>query len=642
MRNISKKFWLAGLISIVSASAIFGTVPAAQTVNPPADGVVTNGDDDEDVVKARVARISFISGEVKIKRVDNDEWEKAVLNLPLVEGDEIATGADSRLEMQLNNHAHIRLDSEAYLKFSVLKDQGVAVSLTQGTLALRITNFEKAGGYYEIDAPKTTIAIEKSGSYRIDAGRAGDSSMNVSVRDGGSARVYSDDAGFTLKSGRSARVFIDGANAGEWETADVARVADDFDSWSENRDSAIAKRLKSAYYDKYYDQDIYGADDLNDNGEWIYTSTYGYVWKPYSSAISGYPDWSPYRYGHWRWVPQFGWTWVNDEPWGWATYHHGRWVYDRGHWVWCPYSYYRPKRSWWFPALVTINIINTNVCWYPIGYHRRWRNYNHHNGGWGGGPRNTDRDPRNQGGVSSTDRTKLPGDRTPVDEIPGTGIIALDRKDFGTGRQRPTVISPILAKKVLTDTTDRIDLPDRKQVTDRMSRDIVTSKPRVETVAETTRTGAATRRTDAPLDEELRTKRILGGRQRMETPIVEQQSTDRKVRPTGAVERPATPIIQAPTDRKIKDAPDLNRDRETMRQPRIETPRVESTDRKPSPPRYDPPPVYNPPPRSEPSTDRQPAPRNDPPPKAEPKPESKPVERPTDKPSPKQSPKDGR
>ena len=39
-------------------------------------------EDEEPEVKDRVARISFITGDVQIKRSDNDQWEKAVLNLP--------------------------------------------------------------------------------------------------------------------------------------------------------------------------------------------------------------------------------------------------------------------------------------------------------------------------------------------------------------------------------------------------------------------------------------------------------------------------------------------------------------------------------------------------------------------------------
>ena len=125
---------------------------------------------------------------------------------------------------------------------------------------------------------------------------------------------------------------------------------DEFDEWTTKSDAAISKRMKDAFYDKYYDQDIYGAEDLNAYGEWIYSRKYGYVWRPYETSIDDYADWSPYRYGHWRWIPPYGWTWVNDEPWGWATYHHGRWIYDNGYWVSIPYGVVRAQRSWWQPG----------------------------------------------------------------------------------------------------------------------------------------------------------------------------------------------------------------------------------------------------------------------------------------------------
>ena len=49
-------------------------------------------DDDVPEVTARVARISFVTGDVKVRRSGEDEWETADLNLPLVEGDELHPG----------------------------------------------------------------------------------------------------------------------------------------------------------------------------------------------------------------------------------------------------------------------------------------------------------------------------------------------------------------------------------------------------------------------------------------------------------------------------------------------------------------------------------------------------------------------
>src|SRR5688572_8350646 len=325
-------------------------------------------------VTDRVARISYVHGDVQVRRADSQDWEVAVLNLPLVEGDEIATDGNGRVEIQFNSHTHLRLAENTQVRIATLRDEGVAVSVPFGTVVLRAIEF--GGSYFEVDAPKTTVSVQKAGMYRVEAGVTDSLEVFVSATDGGEARVYAADAGFTLRNGRRAKIYIAGNQTGEWEMADASRFSDEFDSWALDRDAIIAARLRDSHYDTYYDRDIYGAEDLNAHGEWVHTNRYGYVWRPYQRSISSYSDWSPYRYGHWRWIPPFGWTWVNDEPWGWATYHHGRWVWYNGGWYWTPYGYHRYRRSWWQPALVVVSIYGGNVCWYPLPYQYHFYNYN--------------------------------------------------------------------------------------------------------------------------------------------------------------------------------------------------------------------------------------------------------------------------
>ena len=61
-------------------------------------------DESEYEEHARVMRVSLMRGEVSLRRAGNVEWERAKLNLPLVEGDTLATGPDSRLEIQIDAH----------------------------------------------------------------------------------------------------------------------------------------------------------------------------------------------------------------------------------------------------------------------------------------------------------------------------------------------------------------------------------------------------------------------------------------------------------------------------------------------------------------------------------------------------------
>ena len=605
MHATAKSLWTAfsalALMIILGSSAAFAA--SALTINlPDADSGYINVDDDVPDVTARVARISFIRGEAQIRRAGVDEWERATLNLPVVEGDEIAT-VDGRIEIQFGIYTHLRLAENSFLKIATLKDEGIAVSLPAGTFSVSITSFDKDKTFFEADAPKTTLAVQRSGTYRIDAGKEGDDEIRISASDGGEARVYSENAGFTIKNGRSARVFIDGPNAGEWESAEVARYSDEFDEWAEDRDELVAKRLKDAYYDRYYDQDIYGADDLNGYGDWVHSVDYGYVWRPYNSSISTYVDWSPYRYGHWRWMPPFGWVWVNDEPWGWATYHHGRWLYDNGYWVWSPYGYYRTSRSWWFPALVVINIYNNNYCWYPLPYRHRYRHYNWGNGGYHntGGikpipsrtPINPDRYPT--GGVKPIPPvTATTGGVKPPkpDKVPPSAVVSVGVDDFGTTvkgfkKTPPSVATAVLAQDPAQTT---VQLPVRKA-----SRSIVVDKPAIAVRVAPTSVGAAPRKGDTPLDNDLREKRVFGGRVPVsspEQPVRSAPIETRQPRKTGAVERP--PVIRQNDPPPVRQAP-------------VYTPPPASSEPPPvKVPRRDPAPV-----RTEPAPTRQP-PRNDP------------------------------
>ncbi|HMQ04706.1 MAG TPA: FecR domain-containing protein [Pyrinomonadaceae bacterium] len=579
MRSIEKVL-IAAFVGILLVSFAFGSVAV--------------WDDDELEVANRVSRVSFIQGDARIRRDGSQEWENAVLSLPIVEGDEIATQHGARLEIQLNTYSHVRLDGNSFLKVTGLKDGAVALSLSEGVMTVRLTEFHKDTAFFEVDAPKTTIALQKSGMYRIDAGGADSSLVRITGTNGGEARIYGENSGFTLRNGRRASINIDGPLAGEWQTSDASRSIDEFDDWSLQRDAIIAKRLSESHYDQYYDRDIYGADELTGHGEWIYTRDYGQVWRPYATTIGRYANWSPYRYGHWRWVPPFGWTWVNDEPWGWATYHHGRWFHDRGHWYWSPYGRTRRTRSWWAPALVHVTIINNNVCWYPLHYSYAYFNYNYYLGGWGG-PRHGNsgggpRGPRGgHGGQTAgvtpgTGPTPSPGpgpggtspsaliDKEvkaewytvpPHEQIPSTGVVSTPLSLWGRDKKGIAAANPTDARIALTKPLRQSDpvriLPTYQELDGRIHTAIKAEMPATAVLATKVRTGAAVRNPEAgPMDTTLQTTKIFGDRTPVKpAPVPEADAPTRK---TGAVTRlpvvtNSEPVRAEPSIRTVKPTP---------------------------------------------------------------------------------------
>ncbi|HEX8336501.1 MAG TPA: DUF6600 domain-containing protein [Pyrinomonadaceae bacterium] len=329
--------------------------------------------EDEYEERARVLRVSLLKGEVSLKRAGEDGWEEARLNAPLVEGDVLATGRDSRLEIQADARNFVRVGPDSVLRVVTLRDEGIALSLSEGTATFRLARFDKDKEYFELDAPGTTVAAERTGQYRVDVER--DGAVRVTVREDGRARIYSQNSGFVLRNDRTARLAPDGSGEADWEFSAAAGF-DEWDAWNDERERYLASRLRYEGRDRYYDSDVYGAEELDSYGDWSYHKDYGYIWSPHTTAVNVYNDWAPYRYGRWVWVPPYGWTWVADEPWGWAPYHYGRWVYVNGRWCWAPRGYgYRYRRASWRPALVVFVTLDygrdRHVCWYPLTYGQR-------------------------------------------------------------------------------------------------------------------------------------------------------------------------------------------------------------------------------------------------------------------------------
>lgn len=620
MISLRKSLWMIALFSILFALPLFAA---------------DEYDDEFPEVTAPVARIKFLDGKADIRRVDSDEWESAVVNLPLVEGDEIRTERNARLELQFDNDTYLRIDENSLVKLVSLGEEGAAISITEGTLLLSVFEFDPSNGYLEVDAPKTTVAVAEAGKFRIDAGSEYDRTVKVTVWDGGTARVYSLDSGFTLKNDQSASMALDGAYAGRWSVARHSGIRDGFDDWSASRDELILESLKDAYYGSYYDDDLYGADDLNYYGSWQRHDNYGYLWSPYSSAISTYSNWSPYRYGSWRWLPYYGWTWVNDEPWGWATYHYGRWIHLNGRWYWTPYAYspYYPRRSWWRPAIVYIGTYGNRICWYPLpydysyyDYNRRYRRY------WRDHRRdrrdrntndtvNVPRQPDPQN-VARSQRNQLP----PLGRVPAGAVISAGKGDFGTRRGRfdtaPEPVSKqILSKKPVIDDTPPI-IPSRNEVLGKKTPDIIPVERTATVRNGNTRIGAADRTAGQALDEKLRQQKIYGNRPPLITvPRVVTPDPSTKIEPrTGVFDRSAGEPKEerrTQTDRRIITPP-VNRSNLPDERVERRTPPARSN---PTPPVYRPeprrterkPPVYDPPTRRSETPRSSPPVRNAPP-----------------------------
>ncbi len=294
---------------------------------------VLAGDEQE----SGVARVSLINGEVSTMRGDSGDWMATTVNAPLVQGDKISTGPNSRAEIQLDHSNIIRLDQRTEARIATLSNNRIQIQVAQGRL--NFTLFKGNEADVEIDTPNAALRPLEEGIYRVQVNS--DSETEIICRKG-KAEIQTPEG--STRIGKNGQIIVRGTENAQYRIA-KAPGNDDWDRWNQERDHAISDAQSWQYANRYYT----GASDLDRYGSWDEFPGYGSTWAP------NYVDssWSPYTLGSWNWQPYWGWTWVSSEPWGWAPYHYGRWFVHGGNWRWWPGPVYPSYHPVWAPAYVS-------------------------------------------------------------------------------------------------------------------------------------------------------------------------------------------------------------------------------------------------------------------------------------------------
>jgi hypothetical protein len=408
-----------------------GTARAQDQQTAPPDDQSQATANDSDQGGPDVGRLSYIHGKVSTQRGDNGEWVGVTLNTPVMPGDRISTGDDSKAELQLDWANIIRLSSNATIKVANLTRNSIQVQVGQGLVTYSVLGGGEATA--EIDTPNTAVHPSGQGEYRIFV--SGDQSIVVARESG--ADVSTPQGSAHVDPGQM--ITVEGTDNPQYKI-DPAPARDDWDAWNSDRDHVISKAEQSTNANRYE----VGTQDLDAYGHWENVPDYGQVWVPNEGS-----DWVPYRDGRWVWEPYYGWTWVSYEPWGWAPYHYGRWFVYNDAWVWWPGPVYVGYYPIWAPAYVSFFGWGGwgfgfgfgfgwgwgHVGWLPCGpgdwYHPWW-------GRWGRGYRDYDFDHINRFhegfaplGPRNTLHQYSNFDRVMRDSRVRAGFSSMDGRNFG-------------------------------------------------------------------------------------------------------------------------------------------------------------------------------------------------------------------
>jgi hypothetical protein len=302
------------------------------------------------------ARLGYLEGAVSLEPAGTQDWASAERNRPLTTGDRLWTDQDAVAELDLGS-AVVRLGSMTGFAFLNLDDMHTQMQLSAGVIIVRVWDMAQ-GQNYEIDTPNLALTLQQPGVYRVEVDDSG-GTTTIKVSEGEALVIGSDQS---IPIATQQVMTFAGTTTLSYSAATLG-PPDDFDSWSATRDG---QEEQSPSW-QYVADDTPGSNALDDNGRWMSTPEYGYVWTPVVVA----PGWVPYRFGHWVWVAPWGWNWIDDARWGYAPFHYGRWVQWNGSWCWVPGP--RGSRPMYAPALVAwtnsapAGSLARNVGWFPLG-----------------------------------------------------------------------------------------------------------------------------------------------------------------------------------------------------------------------------------------------------------------------------------
>jgi hypothetical protein len=302
----------------------------------------------------RVVRLSYVSGNVSVKRLGSSEGEKALVNTPLQEGFGIATSDNSYAEVEFENGSTARLGELSSLTFSQLALDAQGDKLNRLTFEQGYATFHflpEHHDVYTVRVADATLNPQGMSEFRTDFIQG---QLRVEVFHG-TVQVATPSKSAKVGENKTLE-YTSGAAEAAFQIRNEI-VTDDWDRWTKARDTQaqLASRDESVKTQR----GLYGWNDLDAYGEWANIPGSGYGWAPYAQA-----GWTPFSMGMWNWYPALGWTWISSEPWGWLPYHCGFWDYDFAFgWFWMPTGgcgFWNPALVWWFQGPGWIG-------WFPRG-----------------------------------------------------------------------------------------------------------------------------------------------------------------------------------------------------------------------------------------------------------------------------------
>src|SRR6266478_8626554 len=169
--------------------------------------------DEEGDPPSRVARISYLDGNVSFQPSGTEDWSAAAKNRPVTVGDKLWTDQDSRAELQAGQ-ASMHLGSMTALSFLNLDENITQVRIAEGAVNFRVREMCE-GDLYEIDTPNAAFTVKEAGAFRVDVNENGDGTRITVIR--GEGEVTAGGKTYEVRAGEQAE--LNGVDEPEYRTS---------------------------------------------------------------------------------------------------------------------------------------------------------------------------------------------------------------------------------------------------------------------------------------------------------------------------------------------------------------------------------------------------------------------------------------
>ncbi len=301
--NRTLRKWL--VLSMAAALSLpVGVIRAADTGAKDKNAISSND----------VARLTIEKGTTWVRMGDTGEWEEATGNFPVTVKSRVSVPEGSSARIQFHGGQVLSLKGGSEVDIREMGDKGVSYRLRSGDADLSLAKEDFVP--VRIDVPgNREVRADSPGRYSLSTAEG---LTKLDVRSGEGIVAGGKGSPVTVKAGEMASI---------GEEVRVSRAGAEAPLPPPEEPTLTEAEQKAGLPSS-------GAVELREYGDWVWTSEYGYVWRPYVDD-----SWEPYDYGRWVWNDLYGWVWVPYEPWGWWPYHYGWWwpspVFG---WVWCPFN----------------------------------------------------------------------------------------------------------------------------------------------------------------------------------------------------------------------------------------------------------------------------------------------------------------